>query len=1575
MIRNSTRQTLATLLIGASSLALAAPAHAQEIVFSDNADLAAAALRGERVNQASGVTQLRLANGAMVSFVEGSEFQLRPDGSVELFKGNVTITGAANADAVVHLAGQGSGKISGVGSSGSFSVSTDAQGRPKAAGRMLTGIGLIANGREEKRFSAGQAWEVANGHPRLAASAPAVPAPAQGRTAAVAPPARASATPVAPQVASIKQGGPAAAAENGVPVVLGEALAAAGASGDIVSAGQRVEAAVVNPSLDTFPSDDLSSLVAYAAQLERLNGGRPFNQAQADVIRTYLRYLAGGGGQAQFLTVYAGLMVQFLDLVRSGAAPTSFSGTSFSDINAFISYRGRTDGFAALSGQNRVLVDAYLAFILSGGNADQFVGRYTSLTSAYFAFLRGGGDPLAFEGATQATLGAYITFLNDSRLLVRLAEADRALLQAYLANGGTVFIQQYRVALTAYFAYLSSGQLPSGYAALDPAVLRQYLETLQAAGLFNQVLGAQAEFYNGYLAHLRAGGTIDTWQGLPANVFAGYAQALASYQAYLAAGGLPSAYAALDAAVLRQYLDALASAGALDRYLGINATFYVQYLVYLQGGGTFDGWQGLPVNVFTGYAQALQAYYDYLTNGGLPSGYTVLTQADIRNYLAALQAAGANGAFLGQLTAFYSAYFTFLAEGGNPDLYAGLPTPPNFQVFADAVAAYVAYLQAGGVPSAYTGADLALLQQYIRALIDSGNLNTLLAGQAQFLTAYYAYLSGGGSADGYTALPVYASYVSALEAYYAYLAAGGAPSGYTLLTQEQILAYLRALTDAGVLAALFDGATLTFIQSYYVYLAGGGNPDQFGGLPNPGTSGQRVAYIVNAENTLLASPVEADVSAEGKITRLRFNQPGRALDFNYAANVNNVAQEFGHFGDDVAWTRYLTDTGNNAVNFNNHLLVGAPSATIPASGKVDYVLVGGTPPTDYNAAEGTIGTFTGGLAVSFGSEPAVGLSMDVTAGSRQWHVQTPGGSGDPSNQGLLIDSNRQFGGFSSILRTTSLAGPACTSLCESSVYGGLFGPDAAYVGFGYTIRDRSVPNPNLVNGVAVFGQSGTALAYLGNAPAGGGGATSSTYTGGFTATSGLNLYAASKETSGWFSNQSAVVGNDGSFTGGIRSTSDTTRFTDLAGDASGVIGRIHDGAFALGSSRVTFGVNNGLAYALMAPMTGALPTTGSISYDVLSATRPVYGDGLTAPGAFAAKLTVGFGSSLRFAMNGTLTMPDAIYTFTTPGGATGALQTAQVGDTPGFFVIRPTLSSSGRACGSSGCFVNFYGGFGGSAPADRLGFGYTTVGASDPNNQISGAVLFGREGTLPTTGTGGGTGSATMLTGAITYTMANGGTNGFTAQEVDVSAAGAITRVKFNNNTPVSNYGSPSVLREHGRAGDVAAWSRWDDAPANGNTNPSTHIVTGKIATALPVSGKVDYTLVGSTAPTNARATDGEAGTLTGSLAVQFGAQAKVGFSLDVATGSQAWRMATPGGASDPSGGLNVGSDMRFGSSSVTVTPLNASSCTLQCNTTVLGALYGAGASHVGLGYQLTDLAGTGVRTINGAALFGRVVP
>ena len=95
--------------------------------------------------------------------------------------------------------------------------------------------------------------------------------------------------------------GPVAAALNGIPTGFGDQLATAGASSDIIAAARRIEAVAGNLALDTFPSGDLALLVSAAAQIENSNGGAPFPQAKADIIRAYLRFLAGGGKGNDFL--------------------------------------------------------------------------------------------------------------------------------------------------------------------------------------------------------------------------------------------------------------------------------------------------------------------------------------------------------------------------------------------------------------------------------------------------------------------------------------------------------------------------------------------------------------------------------------------------------------------------------------------------------------------------------------------------------------------------------------------------------------------------------------------------------------------------------------------------------------------------------------------------------------------------------------------------------------------------------------------------------------------------------------------------------------------------------------------------------------------------------------------------------------------------------------------------------------------------------------------------------------------------------------------------------------------------
>lgn len=1225
---------LQALLLSASALAIATPAMAAEIVFATDRELEIET--GERTSQASGLTQIRLDSGAILSFVDSADYRINADGSIDLYAGSVTVAGADGALTVIRMPDGLEGRVGG-GSAASFSVTGDGTSR----GHALTGDVTIVRAGNERTFEAGELWAADDERLRQVVSNGAQSAPSEI------------------QIADMETGGPLAAAENGLPVSLGDALAAAGASGDVLAAARRVEAAAGNPDLATFPTGDLALLVSYSVQLQNAYGGQAFPGAQADIIRAYFGFLADGGAGANFLTAYSGILVQYLDLLRAGALPSSFQSASVADINAFIGYTGRTSGFGALSAQNRTLVDAYLAFLTNGGNPDLFARSYTDLVTAYFAFLRNGGDPLAFQGASQQTLAAYIAFLSQSGLSAQLTAADRALIQAYLANGGLAFTSQYRAALDTYFQFLAAGNLPSGYTGLDAATLRTYLEALQSTGLFDQVLGAQAQFYAAFLAHLRSGGAIDTFAGLNANIFAGYSTQLA-------------------------------------------------------------------------------AYYEYLLQGGQPSSYTLLTQQQIAAHLAALQAAGASGAFLDDLAEFYSGYFAYLSGGGDPDVYTGLPVL-NLPGFADALNAYAAFLAGGGLPSEYAAIDIETLAQYIDALARSGQLAALLGANTDLLNAYFVFLAGGGAVDEFAGLPLYADYLAALDAYYAYLAGGGLPSGYTLLTLEQILAYLEALEAAGVLALEFDGADLAFILAYLDYLHTGADPDEFAQLPanNTGPSlatGANV-WIFSNEGGRVGLAGTADVTADGQITRTDYyNQ-----SFAYTG-AGNTLREHGRVGDNVAWTRYEHGAGVGVTNSNSHLLLGSPALHLPASGLVDYKLIGGTAPTNSFAPAGEIGAFSGDLAIAFGVNPRVGLAFDVHVGTRGWHAQTTGGAAGAATGGLVIGSDMRFENLD--LAHSGIAGNACTGYCNVQVYGGLFGEAGANAGFQYFIDDQSSGGRSYVNGVAVFGTTGTEVARIGTMPGASVPSALTGYSGGFNAANPYVDYAIAGRigsltfVGGEFGYQAtayslAANGTLNSYTrpGDVTRTPGSTTVNDIYGNADALIERWSNGTTAgAGANPAVVNANQGVHILMTRPISAGftMPTSGRIDYYQVAATKPTIANGSMAPGTFQADMALLFGSTVKVAMQGQITMPSVNYTFSTTGGMANAAATETaltLNAATGRFSFSLPGTDGTAGCATPGtCTLGVYGGFTGG-DTDTLGIAFQANRAVLAEG-ISGTAIF-----------------------------------------------------------------------------------------------------------------------------------------------------------------------------------------------------------------------------------------------------------
>ena len=1283
------------LLLGASALALSAPLAANELIFTTGNTRPET---GQRIDQRGGLTQVVLTGGGMVSIADAAEYRLNADGSVDLYEGSITVAGTEGREVVVRMPEGLEGRVAGAGSAGNFSARKGGE----ASGHALTGAVRIGRGGAFQRFAAGELWRVRGqgGARRVVANA----AQAQPDSA--------------PAVVAIGgDAGPVAAAINGIPVGFGDQLAGAGASADIVLAARRIEAVVGNPALDTFPSGDLALLVAAAARLESGFGGRPFPEAQADIIRAYLRFLASGGAGSGFLAAYGRFVSDYLDLIRAGGLPSGFAGASPADIDAYLAYIRRTGALTSLAARDRVLAEAYLAFLASGAGRDGFAASFTNLTTAYFAFVRGGGDPVAFAGASEAALAQTIAFLSDSGLVVQLGAADRALVEAYLTNGGLAFAGQYRAALDNYSAFLASGRLPSEYGALDAATLRAYLETLESTGLLQSVLGERARFYADYLAFLRTGGAVDAFAGLPANIFAGYARDLA-------------------------------------------------------------------------------AFFEFLELGGVPSAYTLLSPETIRAYLAALEAAGATGSFLGERAGFFRSYTEFLASGGNPDLFAGLPVLADFPAFAAALNAYAAFLQGGGLPSNYSAQDLAQVQIFHETLVSSGQLATLLGANADLLIGYFAHLAGGGSLDGFVGLPLYAEYISALNAYFAFLQGGGLPSAYSLLDAATIEAYLAALGQVqGGLGAIVQ--LNSFFVSYFAHLAAGGDPDLFAGLPVNGGSGNppgvptmlagytggfdaiapRIDIILGGE--LNASPFVGSESGFAA-SAYTLNADGGLASYTRdpGGQVRNrgAAQAADIFGNANAligrWTNgtiSIPNTFTFSENQGLHYLLTRPVGPdfIPTlTGRVDYYLVGATRPTIANGSFAP-GTFEAGLAIALGSDYRLAMEGAITmprlGGPYVFTFATAGGLADPAQSQSLIGFNTHGAFFTSIPGQDNAGNCTSPDLCAFNLRGNFAGSETT---IGMTYEARTAAAATAIVGAAIF-EAGPQRTFGGSSGGGNDGSAGNPDpgTGGDTgdgggAGSGVPVGTGNPASATIFADHmmtqsgrnepldlATTFGNLGFVGYETDAAGEITGLRNQTGalaDRIGTASNVDSGRTLSGDVRWTRWSDGTLAQTRMGPVTPIsfdadtgyhivvgtpatnLPTSGRIEYTLVGGTMPTSALGRAAPGhLLSGAAAVEFGSTSRIGIELALQYDGQTFQAITAGGLSAVSSSGiPIGENAHFRSLGAfgLVTSSGNYCAST-CRVLWEGFLGGSG-ATEMGLTYSIQAQNGGTERIVGAAGF-----------------------------------------------------------------------------------------------------------------------------------------------------------------------------------------------------------------------------------------------------------
>ncbi len=429
--------------------------------------------------------------------------------------------------------------------------------------------------------------------------------------------------------------------------------------------------------------------------------------------------------------------------------------------------------------------------------------------------------------------------------------------------------------------------------------------------------------------------------------------------------------------------------------------------------------------------------------------------------------------------------------------------------------------------------------------------------------------------------------------------------------------------------------------------------------------------------------------------------------------------------------------------------------------------------------------------------------------------------------------------------------------------------------------------------------------------------------------------------------------------------------------------RWHDGTTGgryFGAPTFDLGADDGFHLTSVVRATD-LPTSGTVDYVLAGATAPTVGNGSVAPGTFDGSLSVNFGAEATADFDFTVGIDSGSYNF----GATGRpVETS--GDFFGEFGGNNlAVTGTGTVCPAGACEASvrgILGGVGGRVAGISYNFGET----GNVDLWTYGAAAFVADGSSTPTPTG----FTGTRTGQPLYLGRTGNGLGNSFAGTGTYVDGELRRLEMND-TNYFDIGTATVA-ESGDLGDVA-WARWTNGTVTERGGPFTvptvlganggwYVMSGNRASDLPTTGIVNYDLL-ETTPV-AELNGPELGTLTGDMAVQYGAQSTVGFDFAMSYRGMGWAVSTPGGAADPGSGialesstLQVGFDTAFTSDAGNVTGTGGA-CADYCEVQVEGVLFGTGGQYAGVGVGVED-RGSSAGTIkaSGLAIFqaGGVTP
>lgn len=573
------------LTSAAAFITLSAPAFAAPTVIGTGVSVPV----NQPQQQADGATtQIRLDDGSIISFVGEADYTITDTGEIVIRSGNVTVLSGS-----LPLTIRMDGTVVMVEGGAALAV-TDAG----LTSHVLGGTTRVSTNGETRTFNTGQAWQVrGNDISRIIAAGPQAVA----------------------GVSNLRTTGVSGAALNGIPVVLGDALAALGASSDIVAAARQFDAVqqgLADVSTPALPGNletllELQSLLA--ARLAVLGG---FNGSSPAIIDSYLRFLAGGGQVAEFQSAYLALITTYLDLLTAGGFAGDFAGLSAADIQTYLDYLESIGGLGQLGGNQQALITEYLAFLRAGGNPNDFIFSAVQL------------DP--------------------------------------------TLVALYQTSLDGFINFIRGGGQPADFTAIDQATLVRYILLLSSAGQLEALFGPQADVLRTYADFVAAGGAPNDFSridefGLSDALIADYTLALQSFLDFLFNGGMIANFDG-DPVALTTFISQLEQAGALQTALPTQRTVLLAFVQFIEAGNAASDFRGflalgLSDTVVQAYTATINIFVQFVIDGGDIANFDGDLSAVLSN-LADLQAAGAfNTAFDQAVRDALVAFQAFIADG------------------------------------------------------------------------------------------------------------------------------------------------------------------------------------------------------------------------------------------------------------------------------------------------------------------------------------------------------------------------------------------------------------------------------------------------------------------------------------------------------------------------------------------------------------------------------------------------------------------------------------------------------------------------------------------------------------------------------------------------------------------------------------------------------------------------------------------------------------------------------------------------------------------------------------------------